>query len=110
MYNIQDNPNSGLDVGKAESPVLDTTITQNSIKYAQQQAEQRRAFQQKKEEARQEDIMKQLSGLKAGAIMPHDSPIIQKQQQDLMDWASQNGEKLWKGDPATTMQFNQKKQ
>ena len=109
MYNIQDNLNADQ-VGKMESPVLDTTIAENSIKYAQQQAEQRRALQQRKEQARQDDIMKQLAGLKSGAIMPHDSPIIQKQQQDLMDWASQNGEKLWKGDPSTTMQFNQKKE
>lgn len=109
MYNIQDKSDpSDFQVGKGEAQVFDLKPIEEAAKYGAIQRERKLAEKQKQDQAQQEDVYKNIAAQQGKDIMSHDSDDIQAKQIALYDWAKGQGEKLWKGDPATRMQFNQK--
>jgi hypothetical protein len=94
-------------IGKGAAQVLDLTPLREQSQLNQQQEFAKQSAKQKEKDARDADIMSNLSKMGQIKIMPKDQPMFAEKATALRDYVKNNHEKLTAGDTDANMQYQQ---
>lgn len=92
-------------VGKGEAQVIDLGITERNQERSAQQDFAKEQQKSKQEQAREDDIMTNLSAMGKVAIMPKDRELIAGKSGAVRDFVVKNIDGLKKGDAALMMEY-----